>query len=264
MQESQEMSNESQEVLSNDVNQSLGIDSSVVSDNQSPDHDELPDVAKKRLGIQEKRHKKEMRKMQQQIEEMRSHLSSRSEPQDTSNDNGHYDSSNHGGMDDQIYKAISRAMELQKMQEHKSKEHEKAKHMHKQYQALQERLDNASSKYEDFDDVVRSEDAPYSDAIRDAALLVDNADDVLYRLGKDRDNLKRLSQLHPIEQMKEFVRMSVALRDGNDGKSNSSSSNARPLGQVKNNPVRSHGINENSSPAEIRAKMKQGGKNWSK
>lgn len=264
MQDSQEMSSESKEVLGDAVNQSLGIDQESVAEDQSSQHDELPEAAKKRLGMQEKRHKKEMRKMQQQIEEMRAHLGSRSEPQYTSNDNDHQSYDGNGGMDDQIYKAISRAMELQKMQEHKAREQEKMKHVHKQYQALQERLDSASSKYEDFDDIVRSEDAPYSDAIRDAALLVDNADDVLYHLGKDRDKLKKLSDLHPLEQAREVVRMSVALMSGNGGKSQTSSSNVRPLGQVKNNPVRSHGINENSSPSEIRAKLKQGGRHWSK
>jgi len=267
MNQSQEMSSEAKEGLEEAVNASLGnpeeIAISAAEHPDEPERDDLPDVAKKRLGMQEKRHKKEMRRMQQQLDEMRAHLGSRPEPQYAQEGMNPYTSQVEPGMDDQIYKAVSRAMELQKIQEQKAKEAERMQHVHKQYQSLQDRLDNASSKYEDFDDIVRSNDAPYTDAIRDAALLVDNPDDVLYHLGKDRDKLKRLSELHPLEQAKEVVRMSVALMSGNNGKSQSPHSNAKPLGQIKNNPVVSRGVNENTSVSDLRSKMKSGGKNWS-
>lgn len=268
MQQSQEMSSESKVALGDAVDNTLG-NPSVVAESAAehphePEKDDLPEAAKKRLGMQEKRHKKELRKLQEQLSEMRSQLGGRPEPQYADDRMHPYTSQPADNeMDDHITRAISRALELQKMQEHKAKEAEKMQHVHKQYQALQERLDNASSKYEDFDDVVRSNDAPYTDAMRDTALLLDNADDVLYHLGKDRDKLKKLSELHPLEQAREVVRMSVALMNGSNAKDKSSNSNTQPLGHVKNKPVPSHGVSENTSVSELRAKMKNGAKRWS-
>lgn len=257
MQQSQEMSSDAKVELAEAVDESLGNPSEAVEDSQ--EKDDLPEGAKKRLGMQEKRHKKELRKMQQQLEEMRTHMSR------PSNNYAEDSGQSYGGeeQDDPVYRAVQKALQMQKMQEQEAKDQEKMQHVHKQYQALQDRLDNASSKYEDFDDVVRSDDAPYTDAIRDAALLVDNADEVLYRLGKDRDKLKELSKLHPLEQAREVVRLSHALSSGNNGKNQSSHSEARPLGQVKSKPMTAHGVNENTSISDIREKMKKNGKNWS-
>jgi hypothetical protein len=152
-------------------------------------------------------------------------------------------------------------MELQKMQEQKSKEAEKMQHVHKSYKALEDSLDNGSSKYEDFDDIVKSNDAPYTDAMRDASLLIENAPEVLYHLGKDKEKLKRISELHPLEQAKEVIKLSMALSSGNGGKQGNMS-NTKPLGQVKNNPVTSNTVNEATSVGELRKRMKEGGKRW--
>lgn len=258
MQQSQEMGGEAKEELGEAVNASLGIGEEV----SKPEQDELPEAAKKRIGMQEKRHKKEMRKMQQQLDEMRSHLN-RPEPLNSPEQpmNPYTSQPENGGMDDTIYRAVQRAMEMQKAQEHKTREAEKMQHVQKSYRALQDNLDNASSKYEDFDDVVKSEDAPYTDAIRDTALLIENAPDVLYHLGKDREKLKRLSNLHPLEQAKEVIKLSVALMSGN-GSNQGSVSNAKPLGQVKNNPITSNTVNEATSVGELRKRMRDGGKKW--
>lgn len=261
MQESREMQSETKEELGEAVNHSLGLGSEQVED-AKPEHDELPEAAKKRLGMQEKRHKKEMRKMQQQLDELRDHLRTRPEPLNSPEQpmNPYTSQPEPGGMDDTVYRAVARAMELQKMQEHKAREAERMQHVQKSYRNLQDKLDNASSKYEDFDDVVKSDDAPYTDAMRDAALLIENSDDVLYHLGKDREKLKRISELHPLEQAREVIKLSHALSIGNGSKQGSS--NAKPLGQVKNNPITSHTVNEATPVGELRKRMKEGGKNW--
>jgi len=262
MQQSEKMKGEAKEELGEAVNASLGI-GEAGEQSSEPEHDELPEAAKKRLGMQEKRHKKEMRRVQQQLDELRSHLGSRPEPMNSpeNNMNPYSSQPEAGSMDDTVYKAVARAMEMQKMQEHKAKESERMQHVHKSYKALQDNLDNGSSKYEDFDDIVKSEDAPYTDAMRDAALLIENAPDVLYHLGKDKDKLKRISELHPLEQAKEVIKLSVALMSGNGGKPGVSN-HAKPLGQVKNNPVTSNSVNEGTSVGELRKRMKDGGKKW--
>jgi len=260
MQQSEEMSSEAKNELGDAVNSSLGLSESQVEETKA---DEFPDVAKKRLGMQEKRHKKEMRKMQQQLDELRDHLRTRPEPLNSPEQgmNPYTSQVEPGSMDETVYKAVERAMHLQKMQEHKAREAERMQHVQKSYRNLQDNLDNASTKYDDFDDIVKSDDAPYTDAMRDAALLIDNAPDVLYHLGKDKEKLKRLSELHPLDQAKEVIKLSVALMSGNGGKEGSVNS-AKPLGQVKNNPVTSHIVNEGTSVGEIRKRMKDGGKKW--
>lgn len=253
------MQGDMKEELGEAVNASLGMGEQA----SEPEHDELPEAAKKRLGMQEKRHKKEMRRMQQQLDEVRQHLGSRPEPQNSPENgmNPYTSQQEDGSMDDTVYKAVAKAMEMQKMQEQQAKDQEKMQHVHKSYKELEKNLEDGSSKYEDFDDVVNAHDAPYSDAMRDASLLIDNAPDVLYHLGKDREKLKRLSELHPLEQAKEVIKLSKALAIGDNGKQ-SNSSNAKPLGQVKNNPVTPNNVNEATSVGELRKRMRDGGKRW--
>lgn len=262
MQQSEEMQGEEKQELGEAVNESLGLGDGGEQTSES-EHDELPEAAKKRLGMQEKRHKKEMKRMQQQLNEVRQHLGSRPEPMNSPENgmNPYTSQPEEGSMDDTVYKAVARAMELQKMQEKQAKDQEKMQHVHKSYKALEESLDNGSDKYEDFDHIVKSEDAPYTDAMRDASLLIENAPEVLYHLGKDKEKLKRISELHPLEQAKEVIKLSMALASGNGGKQGHSS-NTKPLGQVKNNPVTSSNVNEATSVGELRKRMREGGKRW--
>lgn len=253
------MQGEMKEELGEAVNASLGMGEKA----SEPEHDDLPEGAKKRLGMQEKRHKKEMKRMQQQLDEVRQHLGSRPEPQNSPENgmNPYTSQQEDGSMDDTVYKAVARAMEMQKMQEQKAKDQEKMQHVYKAHEDLKDTLEKASDKYEDFDDVVMSKDAPYTDAMHNAALMVQNPDDTLYHLGKDKEKLKRLSELHPLDQMKEVIKLSQALSIGDNGKQ-SNSSNAKPLGQVKNNPVTPNNVNEGTSVGELRKRMRDGGKRW--
>ncbi len=262
MQQSEEMQGEEKQNLGEVVNASLGMGGGGEQSSES-EHDELPEGAKKRLGMQEKRHKKEMRRMQQQLDEVRQHLGSRPEPMNSPENgmNPYSSQPESGSMDDTVYKAVARAMELQKMQEQKSKEAEKMQHVYKAHEDFKDTLEKASDKYEDFDDVVMSKDAPYTDAMHNAALMIHNPEDTLYHLGKDKEKLKRISELHPLDQMKEVIKLSQALAIGEHGKQ-SNSSHAKPLGQVKNNPVTSNTVNEATSVGELRKRMREGGKKW--
>jgi hypothetical protein len=213
--------------------------------------------------MQEKRHKKEMRRMQQQIEEMNSKFGSNYNQVNSQDNNmNHYNSQqNDGGLNnDAIYAAVHKALQIQKEQEHKAKELEKMQHVHNQYKALEDHLDSYSDKYDDFDDIVKSDDAPYTGAMRDAALLIPNAAETLYHLGKDRDKLKKISELHPVDQAKEVVKMSIALMN-RSGKSDSNMS-AKPLSNIKNNPTNYAGVNSSTSISEIRKRLKSGEKKW--
>ena len=114
-----------------------------------------------------------------------------------------------GADGDQIQRAVQAALMAKDQQQQQQQEAEKAQHVYKQYQNLENHLDSVADKYDDFDEVVRGNDVPFTPAMRDTALLLDNAGDVLYTLGKNPEELKRISQLHPLDQAKEMVKMSV-------------------------------------------------------
>jgi hypothetical protein len=113
-------------------------------------------------------------------------------------------------------------------------------------------LHKAASKYEDFDDVVRDHRAPFTEAIRDAASLTDNMGDVLYELGKNRDELYRISSLPPISQAREVLKLSKALTMRQSTKAET----PKVMGQIKNNPAAQKSTG--TSVADFRARMKAG------
>lgn len=210
-----------------------------------------PYDVKKRLGQQAKKHQREMRAVQEQLMRLQQQM-----PQQ-SNESSYAPPMNQGGgNEDPIQKAVRFALQAREDQERKAKEAERMQHVAKQYQRMQNEFDKASDKYEDFDDVVRG-DAPFTESIRDAMLLIDNPADVAYKLGKNRDELVRISQLHPLDQAREVNKLSFALMGGNTGNQAQNSLNRPMMSQSKPNPVSPSAA---TSAAQIRARMKSG--NW--
>jgi hypothetical protein len=160
-------------------------------------------------------------------------------------------------VDEQIHKAVSYALRHKEMEENKAKQAEQAAHVHRQYQDLHRHLDTVSDKYDDFDEVVRGEHSPFTGHMRDASLLLPktgpgSAGETLYKLGKNKDELLRISKLHPLDQASEIVKLSHALIGGGDSKASQA---PRTLGQVKSTPVSNSGAQDTAS---IRARMKAG------
>lgn len=227
------------------------------------DQDDLPKGVKERVARQERKHQREMRNMRAQLEHMQGQLSQSSsmdEPQDASMNPY---SSQPASVDDQIHKAVSYALQHKEMSERKAQEAERMKHVHKQYEGLQKHLDDTADKYEDFDDVVRGQDTPFTSHMRDAALMLPrkgngSAGEVLYKLGKNPSELERISKLHPLDQASELIALSHALINGG---SDTKNSQPRPLGQIKSNPVtNSHAITDKTPVSELRKRMKSGWK----
>jgi hypothetical protein len=251
--QSENLSSEEKQNIAGETNESMGIPAEAGED-QPTEGKELPQYAKERLGRQQKRHEREMREMRQQMQQMHSQMQN---PNSQSQQMPQAAQAGGGGVDDQIQRAVSYALNLQKMEEQKAKDAEKAAHVNQQYQNLQDHLDKASDKYDDFDDVVRGDNAPFTTAMRDAALLIDNPGDVFYKLGKNKEELARISKLHPIDQAREINKLSFALMGG---KQDGSSQAPRVIGQVKSNPVPSQAVSDNTSVGEIRRRMKAGWK----
>jgi hypothetical protein len=234
-----------------------GIDSNA----QAHETDE-PYSIKKRLGMQAKKHAREMRQLHERLEQMQSLIR-----QDSANPEHayqqHYNSPGQPqgvGMseEERIQAAVRMALGAKEHEERRAKEAERMAHVDKQYQRLHHEFDNASEKYDDFDDVVRGDDVPFTPHVRDALLLIENPADVAYRLGKNRSELERISKLHPLDQAREVNKLSFSLLNGGSTKQQSSSKSA-PMGSIRANPVSaSTAVTDKTPPSVIRARMKAG------
>lgn len=219
-----------------------------------------PYGVKKRLGMQAKRHQRELRAMQDQLMHMQAqlgqHQSYQAQPSNPIPSPGQPNPP--GNMEeDRIRQAVRYALDAKDAEARKAKEAESVAHYHKQLGRLNDEFDKASDKYDDFDDVVRGNDVPFTPAIRDALLFVDNPGEVAYKLGKNRAELDRISQLHPLDQAREVNKLSFALMGVNNGNGKGTSNvRANPLNPAKANPA----INgsANYSPQSIRARIKAG------
>jgi hypothetical protein len=225
-----------------------------------------PLYVQKRLKQQKRAHEREIRELYSRMEHMQSQLAPQNQdygmqqsPQNAMGNPMGNQQGNQGGMDDTIHKAVSFALQQKEMQERKVKEAEAQAHILKQYQELNKHLDTTSDKYDDFDEVVRG-DSPYTGAMRDIALTLPkkgpgSAGEVLYRLGKNPEELSRIAKLHPVDQAAELIALSHALISGGEQKQ----SQSRPLGTIKSNPVvNSVGVTEKTPVSDIRNRMKKG------
>ncbi len=222
-----------------------------------------PYSIKKRLGMQAKKHAREMRQMQDHMMRMQAQLGGDSaNPQQNYNSNP-YPSPGQPNPparteEERIQHAVRIALGAKEHEEKQAKMAEHQAHVQKQYMRLNDEFDRASDKYDDFDDVVRESDAPFTDHVRDALLLVENPAEVAYRLGKNRSELERISKLHPLAQAKEVIKLGTSLMSGNGAKS-SGHTKANPLGTIRQNPAGTSGAVTDKTPASsIRARMKAG------
>ena len=249
-------------------NEGLGIDSigaEESGDNAAKDantDDGVTDSVRKRIHQQAKKHHREMRAMQEQIAQLHNQLG---QPRDfheqPSNPYHSPGQPNPPGdiEEERIQKAVRYALLAKENEEKRAKDAESQAHVQRQYQRLNDEFDRASDKYDDFDDVVRHNDVPFSPAMRDALLFVDNPAEVAYKLGKNRDELSRLSKLHPLDQAREITKLSFALMNGGNGKTNSNTSRSNPLNPLRANPAtNSSAVTEKTPVSSIRARMKQG------
>lgn len=212
-------------------------------------------AVQKRIKQMKRAHEREMRELYDRMSQMQS----QNQPNQMQQQYSPQEAPQGGGMDDAIHKAVSFALGQRDLEERKARDMESQQHIAKQYQELNRHLDSTSDKYDDFDDVVRG-DVPFTAHMRDAALMLPkkgpgSAGEVLYKLGKNPEELSRIAKLHPVDQAAELVALSHALISGGEQKG----SHSRPLGQIKSNPVvNSAGITEKTAVSDIRNRMKKG------
>lgn len=269
--EAQDQSSQEQDTLAGDVMDSLGepegsaesIDTSHEPSGGQGANDPL--YVQKRLKQQKRAHDRELRALHAKIETMQqsnqpTNNQNMSQPMNPYDPNANANANVSGNMAEHIHNAVNSVLQHKEMEERKVKEAERQAHVQKQYQDLNKHLDHVSDKYDDFDDLVRGDDAPFTNHMRDAALLLPHtgagsAGEVLYKLGQNRPELERIKHLHPLDQARELNKLSHALASGGESKGDHS----RPLGNIKSNPVvNSHAITDKTPTSDIRARMKAG------
>lgn len=223
-----------------------------------------PLYVQKRLKQQQRAHERQMRELRSEMQAMREHNSNSAHPTGGNQPTNPYmpPGAAPEGVSEDIHKAVSYALNHRDMEERKAKEAASQKHVAKQYQELDKHLNSLADEHEDFDEVVRGEDTPYTPHMRDAALMLPkkgagSAGKVLYKLGKDPELLRRIGKLHPLDQAAEMIRLSHALIGGEEKPRSDTGHNA--LGSIKSNPVtNSASVTEKTSPGDIRRRMKAG------
>jgi len=243
-----------------------GFESEQEAEESGQEHDEdMSKSMQKRLHAQARKHSREMRELRENMAQMHSMMASSdsTNPMGTPYAPPPYPSPGQPSPpsmseEEKIQHAVRFALGAKEHEERQAKELERQAHVHKQYQRLNDEFDHAGERFDDFDEVVRGQDVPFTPHIRDALLLVENPADVAYKLGKNRSELERISKLHPLDQAREVNKLSFSLMGGN-GKPSSQASRSNPIGQIKATPASSHGaITDKTPPSVIRARMKAG------
>lgn len=267
--EVQENLNQVQDGLADSVMNSIGVEESnpdegqEENDHRDGSHSKESLSVQKRLKSQKRSHDREVRELNSRIIELESRMT---QPNYSSNDQhqNSYQSPEGGSVEDHIHKAVSYALQHKEMEERKAHEAKhkanQEAHINHHRQELNKHLDSMNDKYDDFHEVVFG-DTPFTQAMSDYALTLPrkgagSAGEVLYKLGKNRQEFDRIANLPPIEQANEMVALSHALVSGGDHKTTQTS---KPLGQIKSNPVtNSHLVTEKTPVSNIRQRMKSG------
>lgn len=218
--------------------------------------DDLPIGFLKELKRRDRKYSRDVGALHEQLAQLKASMgASQNQAQDPSNFNAGAPNVQGMSVEHQIQTGVRMALEAQEAQKRKAEEAERMAHVHRQYERMNQEFDKASDKYDDFDEKVRGSDAPFTPTMRDALLLIDNPADVAYKLAKNRDELSRISKLHPLDQAREVNKLSFALMGVNGASSAPSHSSAKPMEPIKANPVTS---SASQSAAAIRARMKAG------
>jgi hypothetical protein len=265
MDSNQDLSGNDTESLTGEALESLGESPEAMNEGESNQESSGNEnngeslAVQKRIKQLKRAHDREMREMQSRMDQMQSQSQPNQSMQQQSN-SPNESQGNPGSIEDAIHKAVGFALQQKDMEERKQKDMQNQQDIQNQYQEFQKHLDSTSDKYDDFDDVVLG-NAPFTEPMRDVAALIlpktgaGSAGEVLYKLGKNSEELSRIAKLPSHKQAAELVALSHALIAGGDHKSSAN----RPLGNIKSNPVvNSVGVTEKTPVSDIRSRMKEG------
>jgi len=163
--------------------------------------------------------------------------------------------------EERIARAVSLVLQKQEEQKQLLQQQQNQQYLQSKYQDLNRRFDMGSDKYDDFDDVVRSPtNTKFTASMRDIALGLPNPEEVLYHIGKNPDVLDKISNLRPLDQMKEMISLSHSLISGGN---KSQPKAADTIGDIRATPrTSSAGITESTPISDIKARIRNQGFKW--
>jgi hypothetical protein len=214
---------------------------------------------KSNLGMERKRHAKQMRDMEERFEQRFSNLESQSPrnnqmeqmSQEEGIDPGIQQYIAHG-----VQHGVNQVLRAKDEEEKRRKEAELSRGTHAHYAKFQDALENAANKYSDFEEVLNNPDLRITPAMKHQASLVDNGVDVIYKLAKNPSELNRIADLHPIKQEKEINKLSNALM----ATPKAAQKDTKPMGNLKSTPGKtSSQVTDKTSVSELRQRLKN---NW--
>lgn len=240
------------------------------SDNQSDSseqqqYNELPDYAKKRLKRQDAQHYRDMQARDKLINELKEEMNQvksmihDAASQNSSDDDADDSQSSFSGLsEDQISEMILNGMEkAEKTKKEKATQAEQERYYNEHLTNFAKKLEDASTKYDDFDIAV-NQNENFTPAIVNATMSMPNGTEVLYKLGKNSKELRRISSLPPHEQQNEVIKLGYTLHavgslDGNDEEPNPSN----PLPEMRGQPAKVKKNAKDMSVDDMRAQLKQ-------
>jgi len=216
-------------------------------------------AVQKRLTAEKRKHAREIAALQEQLAMTQFELQKVSSPQGSAPVDPAVEA-----QDSTIQKAVTYALQQREVQEKQKLTDMSNAHVANLRSKFGKYLDDFSTKYDDFDDVVRGENVPISQAMADYALTLPeqgagSAGEVLYHLGKNPEELARISKLHPINQRMEMAKLSHALVAGL-GKKAAASAKPSPLGTARNMPAPNPTIVNENTPVEDIINLMRAGK----
>lgn len=99
--------------------------------------------------------------------------------------------------------------------------------------AYLEKEEKARDRYVDYDQVARSQDLPVTQLMADAIKNAENGPDILYHLGSDPKEAKRISELPPLAQAMAIGRIEATLKAPEQKKTSSAPAPIAPIGGSK-------------------------------
>lgn len=116
-------------------------------------------------------------------------------------------------------------------------------------------LDDAADRYEDFDDVVRSDNLPLTEAMLNVAKVTPNGADLLYYLAKNPKEVQRISNLHPLMQQQEVARHAIQFAAQNNV--SKAPAPVQPVGETPGGKTMSSFNRAVQSPKDLRNYFKE-------
>lgn len=209
---------------------------------EEPSDGELKGTVKKRLGQQEKRHKREIRALQDQVSQMQQFIMQKQSgnQQQPMQDNSEMQQQPQQPMQGQQFYDPHREMDIRRLEDDFNRD-----------------IAKTSEKYDDFDDIVSNPRLPFSQSLKEIFHVLDNPGEVIYALGNNIDELYRISQLSQHAQAKEVLKLSKALTM-KEKSAPKAQQTAKVMGQLKSNVP--GGKEQENSPAYFRKMLRSRGK----